>query len=77
MQFEFPLLEVKNISKNFPVRGGFFQKQVGEVRAVDNVSFKINKGQTLGLVGETGCGKSTLGRILLRLIEPSSGQVLF
>ncbi len=72
-----PLLEVRNLSKRFPIRGGILGSLVGHVQAVDNVSFSINKGETLGLVGESGCGKSTLGRTILRLMEPSAGQVLF
>lgn len=72
-----PLLEVRNLSKRFPVRGGILGSTVGHVQAVDNVSFSINRGETLGLVGESGCGKSTLGRTILRLIEPSAGQVFF
>lgn len=71
------LLEVKNLTKKFPIRGGLFGKEVGSVSAVNNVSFKIRRGETLGLVGESGCGKTTLGRSLLRLIEPSGGEVLF
>ena len=71
------LLEVNNLTKKFPIRGGFFGREVGAVCAVNNVSFKIYKGECLGLVGESGCGKSTLGRSLLRLIQPTSGEVLF
>ncbi len=72
-----PLIEVKNLVKHFPVHGGFFGKEVARVHAVDNVSFTLQPGQTLGLVGESGCGKSTLGRTLLKLIEPTSGHILF
>ena len=71
------LLEVRHLSKFFPIKGGLLGKQTGAVRAVDDVSFHIKRGQTLGLVGESGCGKSTLGKTLLRLIEPSAGQIIF
>ncbi len=71
------LLDVRNLTKRFPIRGGFFGREVGAVVAVNGVSFKIKKGETLGLVGESGCGKTTLGRSILRLIEPSGGEVLF
>ena len=71
------LLEVKNLTKRFPIKGGFFGREVSSVKAVNNVSFKIKKGETLGLVGESGCGKTTLGRTLLRLIEPTEGQIFF
>lgn len=71
------LLEVKNLTKKFPIKGGIFGREVGAVNAVNNVSFSIKKGETLGLVGESGCGKTTLGRSILRLIEPSSGEVIF
>lgn len=71
------LLEVKNLSKKFPIRGGFFGRQIAQVEAVREVSFGIRRGETLGLVGESGCGKTTLGRSLLRLIEPSAGEVFF
>ncbi|RXT05816.1 ABC transporter ATP-binding protein [Ammoniphilus sp. CFH 90114] len=71
------LLQVKNLKKYFPIKGGILGKEVGQVKAVDDVSFTVKKGETLGLVGESGCGKSTTGRSLLRLIEPTSGQVVF
>lgn len=71
------ILEVNNLQKRFLIKGGLFGREVGAVNAVNNVSFKIKRGETLGLVGESGCGKTTLGRSLLRLIEPSSGEVKF
>ena len=71
------LLEVRNLKKYFPVRSGVFMRKVGDVHAVDDVSFTINPGETLGLVGESGCGKSTVGRTLLNLIPATSGQVFF
>ncbi len=71
------LLEVKNLVKHFPVRGGVFSRVHSYVRAVDGVSFDLAPGETLGLVGESGCGKSTTGRAILRLIEPTSGEVFF
>src|SRR6266508_1940115 len=74
---ETPLLRVKNLKKYFPIRGGLFSREVARVHAVDDVSFEIIKGETLGLVGESGCGKSTTGRCILRLIEPTSGEVWF
>jgi oligopeptide/dipeptide ABC transporter ATP-binding protein len=71
------LLEVKNLVKHFPVRGGVFSRVRAHVRAVDGISFDIEEGETLGLVGESGCGKSTAGRAILRLIEPTAGEVIF
>ena len=71
------LLEVKELKKYFPIAQGFFKKTVGYVRAVDDVSFSINEGETLGLVGESGCGKTTTSRCILRAQIPSSGQILF
>jgi len=71
------LIRVENLVKYFPVRTGLLQRTVNFVRAVDNVSFTIQEGETLGLVGETGCGKTTVGRAILRLIEPTSGSVTF
>ncbi|MGR3487632.1 dipeptide ABC transporter ATP-binding protein, partial [Pseudooceanicola nanhaiensis] len=70
-----PLLEVRNLTTRFAVKGGFFRSTVAQVHAVEDVSFVINKGQTLSLVGESGCGKSTCGRSVLRLVEPNSGHV--
>jgi oligopeptide transport system ATP-binding protein len=72
-----PLLRVNHLVKNFPVRGGILGREVDQVHAVDNVSFELSSGETLGLVGESGCGKSTTGRCILRLIEPTSGEVWF
>ncbi|HSQ27326.1 MAG TPA: dipeptide ABC transporter ATP-binding protein [Anaerolineales bacterium] len=71
------LVVVKNLVKYFPVRGGLFQKVNAWVQAVDDVSFTVKEGETLGLVGESGCGKTTVGRTMLRLIEPTSGEVEF
>jgi oligopeptide transport system ATP-binding protein len=72
-----PLLQVKNLVKQFPIRGGLLQRVVDRVHAIDGVSFDIQPGETLGLVGESGCGKSTTGRCVLRLIEPTSGEIWF
>lgn len=71
------LLEVKNLVTQFPIKGGFFGRTVDYFRAVNDVSFTLKKGKTLGLVGESGCGKTTLGRTILRLVEPSSGSIIY
>jgi peptide/nickel transport system ATP-binding protein/oligopeptide transport system ATP-binding protein len=71
------LIRVEHLTKHFPVRGGIFQREIGQVQAVDDVSFTIKKGETLGMVGESGCGKTTIGRTILRLTEPTSGRMEF
>jgi peptide/nickel transport system ATP-binding protein/oligopeptide transport system ATP-binding protein len=71
------LLEAINVRKYFPVRGGVLQRTVGQVKAVDDVSFYVKHGETLGLVGESGCGKTTVGRTILRLLPPTGGKVMF
>ena len=73
---EYPLLEVRGLKKHFPIYSGVFSRVSGHVHAVDGVSFHIERGETLGLVGESGCGKSTVGRTLLKLVEPSEGKIL-
>ncbi|MBK1656732.1 ABC transporter ATP-binding protein [Paracraurococcus ruber] len=72
-----PLLLVQDLQKHFPIRGGLFGATVATVRAVDGVSFAVRKGETLGIVGESGCGKSTTARLLMRLLEPDSGSLVF
>ena len=71
------ILQVRNLKKHFPVRSGFLQRITGSVKAVNGVGFDIREGQTLGLVGESGCGKSTVARMIMRLLNPDSGQILF
>src|SRR6185437_1205419 len=72
-----PLLSVRGLTKHFPIKKGLFGKSAGAVRAVDGVSFDVMPSETLGLVGESGCGKSTTGRMILRLIEPTAGSIEF
>src|SRR5512141_1306378 len=71
------LIRVEGLTKHFPVRAGLFQRVVNYVRAVEGVSFTIQEGETLGLVGESGCGKTTVGRAMLRLVEATAGEVYF
>src|SRR5512138_3270434 len=71
------LLDVKGLRKFFPIRRGILQKVVGQVRAVDDVTFYINQGETLSLVGESGCGKTTTSRCILRALDPTSGHVMY
>lgn len=77
MPTDLPLLQVINLKKYFPVQKGLFSKRAGRIQAVDGVSFHLNPGETLGMVGESGCGKTTVGRCVLRLIEPDSGEIRF
>lgn len=72
-----PLFEAKNLQKYFPVKGGILNRTQAQVKAVDDVSFAINPGETLSIVGESGCGKSTTGRAILRLDDPTDGEILF
>jgi peptide/nickel transport system ATP-binding protein/oligopeptide transport system ATP-binding protein len=72
-----PLVQVENLAEYFPITGGVLQRRVGDVKAVDDVSFEVRRGETLGLVGESGCGKTTVGRLLLRLIDPTAGRIVF
>src|SRR4051812_12693826 len=71
------IMEVDGLVKHFPIRSGFIQRQVGAVQAVDGISFDVKRGETLGLVGESGCGKSTTARLLLRLMDPTAGSIRF
>ena len=72
-----PVLRVRNLVKEYPIRAGVFRRQVGSVKALSDVSFDVYENETLGVVGESGCGKTTLGRSILRLVEPTSGSVMF
>jgi len=74
---ETPILEVTNLKKHFPIQKGIFKKIIGNVRAVDGVDFKINKGETVSLVGESGCGKTTTARCIMRALDPTSGEIKF
>jgi peptide/nickel transport system ATP-binding protein/oligopeptide transport system ATP-binding protein len=74
---EAPLVRVRDLVKHFPIRGGLMQRTIATVQAVDGVSFDVRRGETLGLVGESGCGKTTVGRLILRLIEPTAGSIQF
>ncbi|MCU9592159.1 ABC transporter ATP-binding protein [Bacillus velezensis] len=71
------ILELKDVKKYFPIRSGFLQRKVGDIKAVDGVSFSLKRGETLGIVGESGCGKSTAGRTMIRLYKPTDGRILF
>src|SRR5690349_19053373 len=71
------LLEVKGLKKNLPIHGGLIKRVVGQVKAVDGINLYIKRGETLGLVGESGCGKSTTGRTIIRLLDPTAGEVIF
>jgi oligopeptide/dipeptide ABC transporter ATP-binding protein len=71
------LLELQDVKKHFPIKSGLLQKTVGHIKAVDGINLKVNKGETLGIVGESGCGKSTVGRTVIRLYEPTDGKIIF
>jgi len=77
MSVDIPLLEVRNLKKHFPIRGGLFNRPIADFKAVDDVSFTLPRGKTLGLVGESGSGKTTIGKCVLRLVEPTAGEILF
>src|SRR4051812_18583122 len=74
---EAPLVEIRGLHKTFPIKGGVLQRTVAHLHAVDGVDLDIRRGETLGLVGESGCGKTTIGRLILRLIDPTSGTISF
>src|SRR5699024_4202411 len=76
-QKDAPVLEVKNLVTSFPIEGGVFKKKIGEVQAVSEISFDIFSGETVGLVGESGCGKSTVASTIIGLEKPKSGQIYF
>jgi oligopeptide/dipeptide ABC transporter ATP-binding protein len=71
------LLELQEVKKHFPIKSGLLQKTVGHIKAVDGINLRVNKGETLGIVGESGCGKSTVGRTIIRLYEPTDGKIIF
>jgi len=71
------ILEVRNLKKHFPVRGGLFQRRIGSIKAVDGIDLRVEQGQSFGLVGESGSGKTTVGKTILRLIEPTDGEIIF
>ncbi|HEY8473695.1 MAG TPA: ATP-binding cassette domain-containing protein, partial [Natronosporangium sp.] len=72
-----PLLQLTEVQKHFPITRGLFRRKVGAVRAVDGVDLEVQPGETVGLVGESGCGKTTLGRLITRLLEPTGGRIVF